>query len=98
MEATREIVNGPVTEETWVQWPVCWSAVWVGALSALAALVVFGLAGVALGLHVTGASGRIVDWQKVSIWTAACSVASAFFAFVIAGWIAGKIGGYRRSE
>jgi hypothetical protein len=98
MEATRENVNGSAVSETWVAWPVCWSAVWVGALSALAALVIFGLAGLTLGLHTTGAAGRIVDWQKVSIWTAACSVLSAFFAFVIGGWIAGKIGGYTRSE
>jgi hypothetical protein len=68
--------------EVWVPWPVHWSGVWVGAL---AALVVFGLIGIALGLHVTVVSDRIVDYQKVSIWSVARSVLAAFFAFVIGG-------------
>jgi hypothetical protein len=98
METQRELTPGAAVPETWTAWPVNWSAVWVGALAGLAALVVFGLSGAALGLHLSGPDARIVDWHKVGWAAAACSVASAFFAFVIAGWIAGKIGGYRRSE
>src|SRR6516164_261323 len=84
--------------EVWVAWPVNWSGVWVGALGALVALVVFGLIGAALGLHVAGTADRVVDWHKVSFWTVVCSVLAAFFAFVIGGWVAASIGGFRRSE
>ena len=72
--------------------------VWVGALTALSALVIFGLSGVVLKLHVTGAAGRIEDWHKVGMGAVVCSILSAFFAFVIGAWVAGKIGGFRRSE
>jgi hypothetical protein len=95
---TRHDYSAADVPETWTPWPVCWSAAWVGALAALAALVVFGLTGVALGLHLSGPDARIVDWRKVFWGSVACSVASAFFAFVIGGWIAGRIGGYTRSE
>jgi hypothetical protein len=38
-------------QQRWVVWPVGWSAVWVGALAALAAALIIGLIGVALGAH-----------------------------------------------
>jgi len=98
MEATRDNTMSSHLPETWTAWPVCWSAVWVGALSALAALILFGLAGISLGLQLTGVSQRITDWNKVTLSAAACAVLASFFAFAIAGWVAAKIGGYTRSE
>src|SRR5437764_383054 len=53
--------NAPVTRAPWV---VNWSAVWVGALAAVAALVVFGLIGAAIGLHLTGQDARITEWKN----------------------------------
>ena len=32
-------------------WPVYWSAIWIGALSALAVGLIFGLIGTAIGAH-----------------------------------------------
>ncbi len=101
MESRIDFANSEereVVRETWVSWPVCWSAVWVGTLTALALLVIFGLSGIALGAHVIGPDSRIVDWRKVAWGAAICSVLSAFFAFVIGGWVAGRIGGFRLSE
>jgi hypothetical protein len=98
MDTRREDFPAADVPETWTPWPVNWSGVWVGALSALAALVIFGLSGVALGLHTTGPDARIVDWHKVFWGAVICAVLSAFFAFVIGGWIAAKIGGFTRSE
>ena len=84
--------------EVWVAWPVNWSGVWVGALAALVAAVVFGLIGVALGAQLVGPGQRLVDWHKASFWGAVWGVVSAFFAFVIGGWVAARIGGFTRSE
>jgi hypothetical protein len=89
------VVPGPTT---WVHWPVYWSAVWVGALASLAAVIVFGLAGVALGFHLMGPEGRIVDWHKFGVGTLAFSVIGAFIAFVIGGWIAARTAGLTRAE
>jgi len=77
-------------------WPVSWSAVWVGALSALAALIIFGLCAAALGFHLS--DSRILDWKTAKWGAIICSVLSAFFAFVIGGWAAGRVGGFRFSE
>jgi hypothetical protein len=82
----------------WVEWPVSWSAVWVGALASLAAIVVFGLIGTALGFHLVAPENRVVDLTTVGIGTFAFSIFSAFLAAVIGGWVAGKIAGIRRSE
>jgi hypothetical protein len=84
--------------EKWVHWPVCWSAIWVGALAAVAAVLVFGLIGIALGAHLVGPEHRVVDLKKIALGTLAFSVFSAFLSFVIGGWIAGKIAGILRSE
>ena len=79
-------------------WPVCWSAIAVGALASLAAIAVLGLAGVALGVHLVGVENRVVDLTKVGFMTLAFSVFSSFLAFVLGGWVAGKVGGIDRSE
>ncbi len=91
-------VADEITYERWNHWPVNWTAVWIGALSAVAAVLVFGLIGIAIGAHVLDPTKRVVDLHKVGLFTLIYSVFSAFLAFVIAGWVAGKIAGILRSE
>ena len=83
------------TRSEWTAWPVSWSAVWVGALTALAVGLIIGLLGFALGINETA---RYVDWKKLRLIGAIFSVGGAFFAFVAGGWAAARIGGFRRSE
>jgi hypothetical protein len=82
-------------ELEWRAWPVGWSAVWVGALSALAVGLIIGLLGFALGVHEVA---RYTDWRKLRLVGALFSVGGAFFAFVVAGWVAARVAGIRRSE
>lgn len=82
-------------DSEWIRWPVAWTAIWVGALSALAVGLIIGLVGFALGAHEVS---RYVDWKKVHIITLVFDVAGAFFAYVAGGWVAGRIAGIRRSE
>jgi len=77
-------------------WPVNWSAIWVGALSALAIGLVFGLIGTALGAHQVGK--KVVSLHDMTFWGLVFSVAGAFFSFVAGGWIASSVAGLRRSE
>src|SRR5438445_775346 len=86
-----------VTNQQWeaVVWPVSWSAIWVGGLAALAAGLIFGLAGTALGAY---SETRIVSWHTFQMWALALSICGAFFAYAIGGWTAGKILGARRAE
>ena len=70
----------------------------MGALAALAAVIVFGLAGVALGYHLMGPEARVVDWHKFGIGVLACSVIGAFAAFVIGGSVAARTAGLTRAE
>jgi hypothetical protein len=84
--------------EQWVHWPVNWSAAWVGALAAIAAILIFGLVGIALGVHLLGPEHRVVDLKKIELGTLAFSVFSAFLSFVVGGWVAGRIAGILRSE
>jgi hypothetical protein len=83
-------------EPGWRPWPV-WSAVWVGALSALAVGLVIGLIGYAIGAHQLTAP-RTTTFSNVRLVTTIFSVAGAFFAFVVGGWVAGRILGARRAE
>ena len=83
-------------DERGVKWPVDWSAVWVGALTALAVALVFGLAGIALGAHKVGV--RVTSWSDFSFGALIFSVFGAFLAFAAGGWSACKLGGFRRSE
>lgn len=92
----REVIDrAPVGTAVW---GVSWSAVVVGALAAIVAVVVFGLIGTAIGASKTGVEGRITSWSGVGFASLAWAVASSFFAFVIGGWIAARIAGIRRSE
>ena len=77
-------------------WPVYWSAIWAGALSALALGLIFGLIGMAIGAHEVGK--KIVNLHDLTLGGLVFSVAGAFFSFVIGGWIAVTIAGLRRAE
>ena len=98
LEADRRVAAAEIEYEKWVHWPVNWSAVWVGALAALVAVLIFGLIGVAIGAHLLGPEDRVVDLNKLGIGALIFSVFSAFIAFVIGGWITGKVAGILRSE
>jgi hypothetical protein len=81
-----------------VHWPVNWTSIWVGMLSALAVALIISLIGAALGAHQLGPSSRIARWGDVGIGALVFAVFGAFFSFVVGGWVAGKINGYRRAE
>jgi hypothetical protein len=84
------------TESGWGPWPV-WSAIWVGALSALAVGLILGLVGYAIGAHQMTAP-RTMTFSNIRLLTSLFSVGGAFFAFVIGGWVAARIVGIRRAE
>jgi hypothetical protein len=77
-------------------WPVYWSAIWAGALTALALALIFGLIGTAIGAHQVGK--KIVNLHDLSFWGLVFSVAGAFFSFVAGGWVTSSIAGLRRAE
>lgn len=79
-------------------WPIHWSGVIAGGLAALAAALIMGLASVAVGAQIVGHGEHVVSWNKVQFGGIVCAVLSAFFSFVIGGWVAGKITGYTASE
>jgi hypothetical protein len=87
-----------MADERWVEWPIPWSAIWVGALAALAMALIFGLAGVALGAHQLGPAQRIVKWSNFGLGALVFSVFGAFLSFSVGGWVGGKIAGVHRSE
>jgi hypothetical protein len=82
-------------DSEWIRWPVAWSAIWVGTLTALAVGLIIGLLGLALdATDVT----HDFDWKKIRLITLVFSIGGAFFAFVAGGWVAARIAGIRRSE
>ena len=83
-------------EAGWRPWPI-WSAVWVGALSALAVGLIIGLIGYAVGAHQL-AGPRTMTFKNIRLVTMLFNVAGAFFAFVVGGWVAARIAGVRRAE
>lgn len=85
-------------EASWVQWPVYWSAIWVGALAALVAALLIGLIAIAVGAHEIGPSPRIVSWHDFGFGALIFGVLGTFLAFALGGWIAGRIAGLRRAE
>ncbi|HEU4683304.1 MAG TPA: hypothetical protein VFS39_02215 [Nitrospira sp.] len=91
----NQIVIGPGSAAT-DAWPVQWSAIWVGALAAIAAGLLIGLIGIAVGAHQAGR--KIAQAGDIGFWGLVFSVAGAFFAFVLGGWVAGTIAGLRRAE
>lgn len=92
MKTDDELYSRP---ETWVAWGVNWSAAWVGALAALTAALIFGLIGTAAGAT---SVQKFSSFATVTRTEVAMVVCAAFFAFVIGGWVAGKITGARHSE
>ena len=58
--------------ETLLPWPLSWSGVWVGTLSAIALALVFGLVAIALGAHQVGQP--FGTWREVSFLALALSV------------------------
>ena len=97
-DGRRESIVSEAQYEKWVHWPVNWSAVWVGTLGSVAALLIFGLIGIAVGVNAVHPEVRVVDLHKIAIGTLVFSVCAAFFAFVLGGWIAGKVAGILRAE
>jgi hypothetical protein len=83
-------------ESGWRPWPI-WSAVWVGALSALAVGLIIGLIGYAVGAHQLTAP-RTMTFKNIRLITTLFNVCGAFFAFVVGGWVAARIVGARRAE
>src|SRR5947209_1254328 len=79
-------------------WTVYWSAIWVGTLATLAVALIAGLAAVAVGAHIVGPGEHMVSWRRVHFGGIVWTVCSAFFSFVIGGWIAARIAGHPRSE
>ena len=79
-------------------WPLSWSAVWVGALAAIAAGLVIGLAGIAIGAYPVGAEARIASWRKFHVAALVWSVCGAFFSFVVGGWVAARMRSAHRAE
>jgi hypothetical protein len=78
-----------------VVWYIAWSAIWVGALTALAVGLLIGLVGFAVGAQEVS---QYVDWKKLRLISLVFSVTGAFFSFVVGGWVAARIAGHRRSE
>ena len=84
--------------QAWKQWPVNWTAVWIGALAAVAIVVLFGLVSVALGSQLINTDLRVPDLKAIKIGALAAGVFGAFLAFVVGGWVAGKIAGLLHAE
>lgn len=95
LEMQRERVV--ITNRERDRWPVDWSAIWVGVLTAIAVALLFGLAATAVGAH-QAASRGIVKWSDFGFGALVFSVVGAFAAFAAGGWVAGKIAAFRRSE
>jgi hypothetical protein len=86
-----------VVSRPFARWPVDWSAVWVGALSAVVVGLIIALIGVAVGAHRTAAT-RIVHWNEFGLGTLIFAVCGAFLPFVVGGWVAGRIARFVRAE
>jgi hypothetical protein len=84
--------------EKWRIWPVNWSAITVGALAALATALVISLIAIAVGAHLLGPEDRLVDIKRLGLTAMAFSIFGSFLAFVVGGWVAGKVAGILRSE
>ena len=79
-----------------MEWPIAWSAVWVGALAALAVALIWGLAGIAVGAHRVGVS--LTHARELGLGALVFSVCGSFFSFVVGAWITNKLAGYRLAE
>jgi hypothetical protein len=95
----REVEARPIERyrEPWVAWLVAWNAIWVGALAALAAALIIGLLGVALGAHELVPPRRVVRVRDFGFGAALFSVLGALLASGAEGWVASKIAGLHRA-
>ena len=66
--------------------------------AALAMLLVTALAGTAIGAQIVGTGEHLTTWRRVHFGGIIWTVCSAFFSFVVGGWVAGRITGHPRSE
>jgi hypothetical protein len=94
----RQVSRTETRYERWAHLHVNWTAVWLGALAAFCAVLLFGLIGIALGAHLLGPEHRVVDLKKLGLGTLVFSVFGAFFSFVVGGWVAVKVAGILHSE
>jgi hypothetical protein len=90
----------PIADETRVApygigWHVNWSAVWIGALAAIAAALVFGLIGTAAGATSVHA---IASWHTVPFGDVAAIVCAGFFSMAAGGWAAAKVTALKHAE
>jgi hypothetical protein len=90
-----EDVEPATCGRTSTRWPVFWSAVWVGALSAIALVLVIGLIGMSIGAN---QAGHHLGTRTFGFGSLVFSVFGAFISFVAGGWVAAKIAGLTRSE
>ena len=79
-------------------WRIDWSAVFAGTLAALATALALGLIGTALGAQYFAPGYRVTDWHKFSLLALIFGVVGSFFSFVVGGWVAAKVAGWRREE
>jgi hypothetical protein len=98
LELRESVMRVGLSHDGAPPWLVDWSAVWAGALAALAAALIFGLVAIAIGAHQLGPSDRIVKWSDFSLGALIFGVLGAFLSFVCGGWVAGKIAGFSRAE
>lgn len=84
-------------DASWTGWHLSWGSVFVGALAGLVAAVLFSLIAVAVGAH-KAVDDRVLKWADVGPTTIIFSVLGAFFASVIAAWVAARMSGARRAE
>ena len=96
VEEITTVSYGGSGEAAFVPWPLSWSAVWTGTLSAIALALIFGLVAIALGAHRVGQP--FGTWREVGFLALAFSVFGSFLAFALGGWVAAKVAGARRSE
>ncbi|HET8567709.1 MAG TPA: hypothetical protein VFM93_01830 [Candidatus Limnocylindria bacterium] len=77
---------------------VSWSGIWVGALTAVVAVVLFGFIGTAIGAHQAGSEGRVTSWSGVGPAALAYAVLAAWLAYLLGGYVAVRIAGTREAE
>lgn len=97
LPASTTTVREQVSDEVWSPWPVSWSAIIVGMLTAIALGVIIGLVALAIGAHILQRN-PFARLEPMEIGAIAFAIGGAFFSFVAGGWVAGKIAGIRRSE
>jgi hypothetical protein len=91
----QPVVEIDVVSEGWAAWRVNWTAVWIGALTSIAAALVLGLVGTAAGAT---AIKTISSWRTISFGEVAFAVCAGFFSMAAGGWAAAKVAGLRHSE